>query len=75
MLRSCTVGESEVRSLSAEELKAIQDADRPRKLQVRDFNPALLQSLYKRGLIYLDVPIRADDHVSIPPLEVRNPYL
>lgn len=32
----------------------------------------VLASLYKRELVYLDVPIHPSDHVSIPPLEVRR---
>ena len=35
-----------------------------------DLDRQLLQQLYKKGLIHLDVPIRPNDHVSIPPLEV-----
>jgi FAM91 N-terminus len=31
----------------------------------------VLTSLYKRELVYFDVPISPSDHVSIPPLEVR----
>jgi FAM91 N-terminus len=32
----------------------------------------VLASLYKRELVYFDVPIGPSDHVSIPPLEVRH---
>jgi hypothetical protein len=39
---------------------------------VSSFDGALLQGLYKRGLIYLEVPVAADDRISLPPLEVRN---
>ena len=37
-----------------------------------DLDRQLLQQLYKKGLIHLEVPIRPDDHVSIPPLEVNS---
>lgn len=37
-----------------------------------DLDRQLLQQLYKKGLIHLDVPIRPNDHVSIPPLEVQT---
>jgi hypothetical protein len=39
---------------------------------VSSFDGALLQGLYKRGLIYLEVPVAADDRISLPPLEVRS---
>jgi hypothetical protein len=32
---------------------------------------AVVDELHRRGLLYFDVPIRPDDHVSIPPLEAR----
>lgn len=35
-----------------------------------DLDKQLLQQLYKKGLVHLDVPIHPNDHVSIPPLEV-----
>lgn len=31
----------------------------------------MLTALYKRELVYFDVPISLSDHVSIPPLEVH----
>ena len=34
----------------------------------------LVEALHKKGLLYLEVPIRPDDHVSIPPLEVLRPH-
>lgn len=46
------------------------EAARPGGVRLRDTDAALVESLHKRGLLYLDVPIRPDDHVSIPPLEV-----
>ncbi|XP_058829513.1 protein FAM91A1 [Topomyia yanbarensis] len=61
--------ESDVQSLSAEELAVID--------QLIDYGAqtagALLyevvHSLYRRGLIYLDVPISGEDKISIPPLQ------
>ena len=68
---SIPAAETEYRALSPEELEACQRACRPGGARVRDFDTlALLQGLLKRGLIYLDVPIRPTDRVSIPPLEV-----
>ena len=68
----CFAGETEFRQLSPEEVALCQDACRPAGLQVQDVGAAALQPLYKRGLVYLDVPIKPTDHVSIPPLEVRR---
>jgi len=42
----------------------------PPGLKLRDADMELVESLHKKGLLYLEVPIRPDDHVSIPPLEV-----
>ena len=62
-------GEQEHRALSPEELKVCQDCCKA-GAKVADLDRQLLQQLYKKGLIHLDVPIRPEDHVSIPPLEV-----
>lgn len=70
-----SAGEQEFRGLSPEELKACEEACKPGGCQVADLDRALLQSLHKKGLVHLDVPIRSDDHVSIPPLEVTHPML
>lgn len=59
--------------MTVEELRLCHDACKPQALRVGEVDPKLLRSLYKRGLIYLDVPILPDDHVSIPPLEVGAP--
>ena len=64
-------GETEFRQLSPEEVALCQEACRPGGLQVQDAGAPALQPFYKRGLVYLDVPIKPTDHVSIPPLEVR----
>jgi hypothetical protein len=39
---------------------------------VSHFDPVLLQQLYRKGLVYLVIPIAPDDRFSIPPLEVRE---
>ena len=64
-------GQTEYQQLSPEELKACTDAARPGSARVREMHPAVLKSLYRRGLLYYDVPIWPDDNVSIPPLEVH----
>lgn len=66
------VGEQEFRGLTPEMVKACEEACKPGGCQVADLDRPLLQNLHKKGLIHLDVPIRADDHVSIPPLEVSS---
>lgn len=67
----CCSGESEFRDLSGDEsglLRAAADGARP--LPVSAFDPTLLQQLYKKGLVYLAIPIGPEDRFSIPPLEV-----
>ena len=49
------------------------EAARPGGLRLREADAAMIDSLHRRGLLYLEVPIRPDDHVSIPPLEARAP--
>ena len=71
MCGAVQTGEQEFRALSPEELKACQDGCKPGGCKVTELDKQLLQQLYKKGLIHLDVPIRPNDHVSIPPLEVR----
>ena len=66
------VGEQEFRGLSPEELKACEEACKPGGCHVADLDRSLLQSLHRKGLVHLDVPIRSDDHVSIPPLEASS---
>lgn len=39
------------------------------ELQVSGLDPGVLMALYKRGLVYIEVPIAPDDIVSIPHLE------
>ncbi|BDA48371.1 Protein FAM91A1 [Coccomyxa sp. Obi] len=63
------LGEVEFRSLAPTELAACTEAARPGGVRLRDADMALIDQLHRRGLIYLEVPIRPDDHVSIPPLE------
>ncbi len=52
------------------ELRACQAAVRGSGLQAHLIDTDVLQSLYRRGLVYIDVPVTASDHVHIPPLEV-----
>ena len=69
-LEGLRAGEQEYRALSPEELAACEEACRPGGACVLNFGTDVLQPLYKKGLIYLSVPVSPEDHVSIPPLEV-----
>lgn len=42
----------------------------PRGVRAHQLEPGLLQQLYSRGLLFVDIPVTGQDHVSIPPLEV-----
>lgn len=37
-----------------------------------NFDAASVQSLYKKGIIYVDVPVAPTDRLSLPPLEVSS---
>ena len=63
-------GEQEYQQLSPQELKTCRSIVGGGGRQVSVLPPTTLAVLYKRDLVYLDVPIRGTDHVSIPPLEV-----
>ena len=65
----------EFRNLTPTELAVCTEAARPGGVKLRDTDPVLVEPLHKRGLLYLEVPIRPDDHVSIPPLEVFIPSI
>jgi hypothetical protein len=78
-----TPGEAEFRELSPAEAQLLRQACEPVQGSssssgathpVSAFDGALLQGLYKRGLIYLEVPVAPDDRISLPPLEVRVAY-
>ena len=64
------LGETEYRQLGEHELSLCRKACAPGGTAVQDLGKAVLQPLYKKGLIYLAVPISPTDHISIPPLEV-----
>ena len=65
-------GETEYRQLGEHEVTICRKACAPGGTTVQDIGKAVLQPLYKQGLIYLSVPISPADHISIPPLEVRG---
>lgn len=65
-------GEVEYRQLDDEEVAlchraAVQGGMPASELQSSDM--AAADSLHRRGLLWVDVPIRPEDQISIPPLE------
>ena len=49
-------------------------AARPGGARASDTNLPAVRQLYRRGVIWLEVPVRPEDHLSIPPLEVTPAY-
>lgn len=72
--RAAHAGEVEYRNLTEKELALCTRAAMPGGLRLKDADMDLVEALHKKGLLYLEVPIRPDDHVSIPPLEVLRPH-
>lgn len=72
--RNMPAGEVEYRNLTEKELALCTRAAMPGGLRLKDADMDLVEALHKKGLLYLEVPIRPDDHVSIPPLEVLRPH-
>lgn len=64
------LGEVEYRQLSEAEEAACRAAAGPRGARCGDLDAATLAALHRRGLVWLEVPVAEDDHLSIPPLEV-----
>lgn len=70
MWPSIFAGEQEFKSLSPKETELCQKACQDELLSVRQADYSVLQSLYKQGFVYLNVPVESNNYVSIPPLEV-----
>ena len=68
-------GETEFRALTPAELRVCSAAAQAGGARLADLaaDAGVVDELHRRGLLYFDVPIRPDDHVSIPPLEARPP--
>ena len=67
---SMHAGEVEYRNLAEKELALCTRAAMPPGLRLKDADTDMVEVLHKKGILYLEVPIRPDDHVAIPPLEV-----
>ncbi len=63
------VTDDDVRALSEEEKQTIDLIIDNQKLEARKLNYEIVHLLYKKGLIYLDVPLNENDFVEVPPLE------
>ncbi|KAI3436452.1 hypothetical protein D9Q98_005869 [Chlorella vulgaris] len=63
------LGESEYRQLDPTEATVCHIAARPGGARYSDLNGTAVRQLYQRGLVWLDVPVRPEDQLSIPPLE------
>ena len=59
--RDAAAGETEYRELSGAEVAALNRACEPRGCRVKDLPADVVKSLYRKGLIYLEVPISQDD--------------
>lgn len=46
-----------------------QHSDPAAACSFSDLNGTAVLQLYQRGLVWLEVPVRPEDHLSIPPLE------
>ncbi|KAL6756398.1 FAM91, N-terminal domain-containing protein, partial [Haematococcus lacustris] len=66
------IGESEYRELDAEEVAHLKTASGPGPEHVTccaDLRPAVLRSLLRKGLVYVEVPVALSHRFSIPPLD------
>lgn len=63
------LSEMEHRSLTRAELEVCQAAARHNGARYDTLNSDLVNYLYRRGLVWYDVPVSSEDHLSIPPLE------
>jgi len=73
--RACVVnlGEMEYRQLTVNEARVCNASAKPGGALISDLQAhGVLNEvvkLYKRGLVYLVVPVDSEDHISVPPLE------
>lgn len=70
LVNSGCVTEEDVRDLKEDEKKVIDSLiDNRNKKLAYEIDFSYVHSLYRKGLIYLDVPIDDDDFIEVPPLE------
>ncbi len=65
-------GEAEFRELPPQEVRVLQACCGRRPATVDMLDAGVLLALYRKSLVYFNVPVRDDDRFSIPPLEVRG---
>ncbi|RUS75324.1 hypothetical protein EGW08_016913 [Elysia chlorotica] len=63
------ITEDDIRLCNTAEKKAIDVIIDTGPQMAGDLDKSVVHSLYRRGLIYLEVPIGDDDCISVPPLE------
>ncbi|KAG1655890.1 hypothetical protein FOA52_006088 [Chlamydomonas sp. UWO 241] len=63
------LAESEYRELAPEEVANLKTAALPDPMRVCDLEMDIALRLYRRGLLYFDIPVHTSDCFSIPPLE------
>lgn len=64
------ISEDDVRSLSNEEKDVIDSLiDQSKPVEAGTLKFDNVHSLYRKGLIYIDVPVNESDKVEVPPLE------
>ncbi|GFO05062.1 protein fam91a1 [Plakobranchus ocellatus] len=63
------ITEDDIRLCNHAEKKAIDAVIDTGPQMAGDLDKSVVHSLYRRGLIYLEVPIGDDDCISVPPLE------
>ena len=68
--RQCAAGEKEFRELSRDEELLLRAADAdPAGVPIADFPPDLVHGLYRRHLVYVDVPVTGSQRFSTSSLE------
>ncbi len=64
------ISEDDIKAISSDEKNMIDSLiDSTNSIEAGKLNYDIVQSLYRKGLIYLDVPVLESDRVQVPPLE------
>ncbi|XP_063242692.1 protein FAM91A1 [Bacillus rossius redtenbacheri] len=61
--------EDDIKVISPSEQQLIDRLIDHGRQRAGDLDQELVHRLYKKGLVYVDVPIEDDDHIVVPPLE------
>ena len=72
-LHNVGAAEADCEALSSAAVEAYQQVSRlPEGIRADELPVDVVQNLYRRGLLFIDVPVKSTDYISIPPLEVRH---